>query len=119
MSRVYVLNGPNLNRLGTREPEVYGHATFSDLVDLCVSTGESLGLDVEVRTWPLPASHALRTAWSAWGHPAAERLLLELKGKFADALPVTAVAPSDSQHDILNALLARGGAEILRALEAS
>jgi len=33
------------------------------------------GLDVEVRTWPLPASHAIRTAWSVVGHPAAERLL--------------------------------------------
>ena len=33
------------------------------------------GLDVELRTWPLPASHALRTAWSIAGHPAAERLL--------------------------------------------
>ena len=33
------------------------------------------GLDVEVRAWPLPASHALRTAWSRAGHPAAERLL--------------------------------------------
>ena len=33
------------------------------------------GLDVELRTWPLPASHALRTAWSMVGHPAAERFL--------------------------------------------
>ncbi len=33
------------------------------------------GLDVEVRTWPLPASHAVRTAWSMAGRPAAERLL--------------------------------------------
>jgi glycosyltransferase involved in cell wall biosynthesis len=33
------------------------------------------GIDVEVRTWPLPFSHALRTAWSAAGRPAAERLL--------------------------------------------
>ncbi len=33
------------------------------------------GMDVEVRTWPLPFSHAVRTAWSAVGHPAAERLL--------------------------------------------
>jgi glycosyltransferase involved in cell wall biosynthesis len=33
------------------------------------------GIDVEVRTWPLPYSHALRTAWSAAGRPAAERLL--------------------------------------------
>jgi alpha-1,3-rhamnosyl/mannosyltransferase len=35
------------------------------------------GIDVEIRTWPLPASHALRTAWSRAGHPAAERLLGE------------------------------------------
>ena len=33
------------------------------------------GIDVEVRTWPLPFSHAVRTAWSGLGHPAAERLL--------------------------------------------
>ena len=33
------------------------------------------GIDVELRTWPLPFSHALRTAWSAAGRPAAERLL--------------------------------------------
>jgi glycosyltransferase involved in cell wall biosynthesis len=33
------------------------------------------GVDVELRAWPLPFSHAVRTAWSAFGHPAAERLL--------------------------------------------
>jgi glycosyltransferase involved in cell wall biosynthesis len=33
------------------------------------------GIDVEIRTWPLPFSHAVRTAWSGFGHPAAERLL--------------------------------------------
>ena len=33
------------------------------------------GLDVEIRTWPLPFSHAVRTGWSAFGHPAAERVL--------------------------------------------
>jgi len=33
------------------------------------------GVDVEVRTWPLPFSHAVRTAWSGLGHPAAERLI--------------------------------------------
>ncbi len=42
------------------------------------------------------------------GRKTAERLLLELKGKLADALPVTALAVEDSQHDILNALLALG-----------
>lgn len=49
MARVLVLNGPNLNRLGTREPEVYGHATYADLVRECEQAGASLGLEVEVR----------------------------------------------------------------------
>lgn len=47
--RVLVLNGPNLGRLGSREPEVYGAATFSDLVGLCSEQGRELGLEVEVR----------------------------------------------------------------------
>jgi 3-dehydroquinate dehydratase-2 len=47
--RVLVLNGPNLGRLGTREPSVYGHTTYEDLVRLCHDTGVELGLDVEVR----------------------------------------------------------------------
>jgi len=49
MTRVLVLNGPNLGRLGSREPEVYGHVTHEDLVELCVATGIGLGLEVEVR----------------------------------------------------------------------
>jgi len=47
--RVLVLNGPNIGRLGKREPAVYGTATHADLADLCVTTGKQLGLDVEVR----------------------------------------------------------------------
>ena len=49
MTQVLVLNGPNLDRLGSREPEVYGHSTLADLVRLCEETGRTLGLDVEVR----------------------------------------------------------------------
>ena len=49
MTRVLVLNGPNLGRLGVREPEVYGTATHEDLAASCRTVGESLGLDVEVR----------------------------------------------------------------------
>ena len=49
MTRVLVLNGPNLGRLGSREPEVYGSATHADLADLCVKAGADLGLEVEVR----------------------------------------------------------------------
>lgn len=44
-----MLNGPNLGRLGRREPEVYGTTTYDELVALCESWGRELGLDVEVR----------------------------------------------------------------------
>lgn len=47
--KVFVLNGPNLGRLGQREPAVYGATTHADLADLCVKTGGELGLDVDVR----------------------------------------------------------------------
>ncbi|MFI6533922.1 type II 3-dehydroquinate dehydratase [Nonomuraea sp. NPDC050547] len=46
---IYVLNGPNLRRLGTREPDVYGAETFADLTELCRATGRELGVEVEVR----------------------------------------------------------------------
>ena len=47
--KVLVLNGPNLGRLGKREPSVYGTATYADLVALCESAGKDLGLDADVR----------------------------------------------------------------------
>ncbi len=46
---IYVLNGPNLNLLGTREPEVYGTETLDDLKQRCVRKAESLGLSVDFR----------------------------------------------------------------------
>ena len=49
MTRVLVLNGPNLGRLGSREPEVYGTETFEDLRVACQQAGGELGLEVEVR----------------------------------------------------------------------
>ncbi|MGI9196414.1 MAG: type II 3-dehydroquinate dehydratase [Candidatus Nanopelagicales bacterium] len=49
MTRVLVLNGPNLGRLGTREPEIYGSTTHGELAEACRAAGLSLGLDVEVR----------------------------------------------------------------------
>ena len=48
-SSVLVLNGPNLGRLGTREPEVYGTLTYDDLVRVCTADGDALGMTVEVR----------------------------------------------------------------------
>jgi 3-dehydroquinate dehydratase-2 len=46
---VLVLNGPNLRRLGRRQPEIYGSTTYDELVGLCQAWGRDLGLDVEVR----------------------------------------------------------------------
>ncbi len=64
--RVYVLNGPNLGRLGTRQPEVYGTTTYADLVELCQQTGRELGLEVVVRQ--TDAEHELL----GWLHEAAD-----------------------------------------------
>jgi 3-dehydroquinate dehydratase-2 len=47
--RVLVLNGPNLGRLGRRQPEIYGSTSYAELVTRCEEWGRALGLDVEVR----------------------------------------------------------------------
>ncbi len=47
--KVYVLNGPNLGRLGTRQTDVYGLTSYAELAQGCVRLGRELGLDVEVR----------------------------------------------------------------------
>jgi 3-dehydroquinate dehydratase II len=46
---IYVLNGPNLNSLGTREPEKYGHSTLAEVETLCRTTAKRFGLGVEFR----------------------------------------------------------------------
>ena len=47
--RVLVLNGPNLGRLGRRQPEIYGTTTHDELVAACLAWGAELDLEVEVR----------------------------------------------------------------------
>jgi 3-dehydroquinate dehydratase-2 len=47
--KIYVLNGPNLNLLGTREPEKYGHATLADVEKLCVETAAQFGWTADCR----------------------------------------------------------------------
>jgi 3-dehydroquinate dehydratase-2 len=49
MTHVLVLNGPNLRRLGRRQPEIYGRTTFDELAAQCVEWGRGLDLDVDVR----------------------------------------------------------------------
>jgi 3-dehydroquinate dehydratase-2 len=46
---IYVLNGPNLNMLGVREPEKYGHASLADVEKLCVETAAQFGLTADCR----------------------------------------------------------------------
>ena len=43
---VFVLNGPNLNLLGLRQPEIYGHETLADVEASCHAAGKALGLDI-------------------------------------------------------------------------
>ncbi|WP_255559660.1 MULTISPECIES: type II 3-dehydroquinate dehydratase [unclassified Mumia] len=70
MATVLVLNGPNLDRLGTREPAVYGDRTYDDLVALCHAAGAELDLTVDVRQ---TASEAEMIGWlhdaADAGHP--------------------------------------------------
>jgi 3-dehydroquinate dehydratase-2 len=63
---VFVLNGPNLNLLGKRQPEVYGHETLTDVEALCRQTAAALGL--EVRLHQSNAEHEL----IGWIHEARE-----------------------------------------------
>ncbi|MFT4267425.1 MAG: type II 3-dehydroquinate dehydratase [Xenophilus sp.] len=49
MKKILVLNGPNLNLLGTREPSQYGHETLADVERLCQEAGGRLGVAVELR----------------------------------------------------------------------
>ena len=46
---IYVLNGPNMNLLGTREPEKYGRATLADVEKLCKESAARFGLDIAFR----------------------------------------------------------------------
>lgn len=49
MSEILILNGPNLNRLGNREPGIYGSSSYDDLVQFCLDAGQAVGRTCEVR----------------------------------------------------------------------
>jgi 3-dehydroquinate dehydratase-2 len=87
-SRVLVLNGPNLGRLGKREPDVYGSTTYEELTALCVRGGAELGLAVEVRQTDAEAELL------GWLHEAADGGLPVVLN--AGALTHTSVALGDA-----------------------
>jgi 3-dehydroquinate dehydratase-2 len=64
--KVYVLNGPNLGRLGTRQTDIYGLTSYADLAATCERVGKDLGLAVEVRQ--TDAEHEM----IGWLHAAAD-----------------------------------------------
>ncbi|MDQ1733024.1 MAG: 3-dehydroquinate dehydratase [Pseudonocardiales bacterium] len=85
---VLVLNGPNLGRLGSREPAVYGATTHAELAELCRRAGGELGLDVEVRQSDSEAELI------GWLHEAADRQLPVVLN--AGALTHTSIALRDA-----------------------
>lgn len=48
-ARLMILNGPNLNLLGSREPEIYGHETLADIKSMCVTAASPHGLEIDFR----------------------------------------------------------------------
>jgi 3-dehydroquinate dehydratase-2 len=67
VTTVYVLNGPNLGRLGTRQTDVYGLTSYADLVTSCEAAGKDLGLTVVARQ--TDAEHEML----GWLHEAADQ----------------------------------------------
>lgn len=49
MKKILILNGPNLNMLGIREPEIYGSSTLDDIKDLCIKTSDTLNFEIDFR----------------------------------------------------------------------
>lgn len=89
---IYVLNGPNLNLLGTREPEIYGRATLADVEKLCRATAQRHGLAVEFRQ----SNH--EGAIIDWIH--------EARAKAAAGLIINPAGYTHTSVAILDALLA-------------
>ncbi len=91
--KIYVLNGPNLNLLGKREPEVYGRATLADVEKLCQAAAKEHGLTIEFRQ----SNH--EGAIIDWIHEARER---------AAGLIINPGGYTHTSVAILDALLAAG-----------
>ncbi|NDJ91191.1 type II 3-dehydroquinate dehydratase [Mycolicibacter kumamotonensis] len=77
MNRINVINGPNLGRLGLREPDVYGDTTYADLQTLIEAEAAALGVDVVVRQ---SDSEAQLLEWIHSAADAAEPVILNAGG---------------------------------------
>jgi 3-dehydroquinate dehydratase-2 len=88
MKPVFVINGPNLNMLGLREPDVYGHETLAGLEERCRTKAKALGLDISFRQSNLEGEIV---TWIQEARSAASGLILN-----AGAYTHTSVAIHDS-----------------------
>jgi 3-dehydroquinate dehydratase II len=95
---VYVLNGPNLNLLGRRQPEIYGRETLADVEALCRRVGAECGLGIEFRQGN--AEHEI----IGWVHEARER---------AGGIAINPAAYTHTSVAILDALAACDGVPIV------
>ncbi|MEB3048698.1 type II 3-dehydroquinate dehydratase [Mycolicibacter sp. MYC123] len=77
MNRINVINGPNLQRLGRREPDIYGDSSYADLQALIESAAAELGVDVSVRQ---SDSEAELLEWIHAAADAAEPVILNAAG---------------------------------------
>ncbi len=89
---IYVLNGSNMNMLGTREPEKYGTATLADVEKLCRDTAKRYGIDVEFRQ----SNHEGDIVDS----------IHEAYAKKADGIAINAAGFTTTSISIMDALLA-------------
>jgi 3-dehydroquinate dehydratase II len=91
---IYVLNGPNLNLLGTREPKTYGHATLKDLEKLCRDAGKR---------------HKIEIAFHQSNHEGELIDLVQSARQTADAIVINPAAFSFTSVALLDALKAFDG----------
>ena len=91
MRRILVINGPNLNMLGTRQPEIYGSETLSDIETACREKAAELGLEIDF----FQSNHEGEIVTA----------IQQARGKF-DAIVINPAAYSHTSVAILDALLA-------------
>jgi len=118
--KVLVLNGPNLGLLGTREPEVYGSATYADLETACRECAKALGIDVDVRQTDDEATYLdwLHTSDAAavvlnpgaWTHTsvAVRDAAAQLRAPFVEVHLSNPLAREEFRHTSYTAGLATG-----------